>query len=393
MNAYTVRQVNSYIKQIFEQDFILKNICVKGEISNCKYHYTGHIYFSLKDESGVLQCVMFRSNAQSLKFKLQDGQHVVVAGNVSTYERDGKYQLYARTVENLGEGELYRQYEELKNRLSEMGMFDDLYKKPIPAYSMKIGVVTAETGAVIRDIYNVTSRRNPYAQIYLCPAKVQGEGAEDTICRGIRTLDKMGLDVIIAGRGGGSIEDLWAFNTEPVARCIFECNTPIISAVGHETDFTIADFVADLRAPTPSAAAELAVFDYNQFLNDMDSFRYTFENALSYKLKDYKRSVEQLRLITENCSPAHIIQNKKQHVTDINIKMDMLLGNKLKSAKQKLLIFTERLEGQSPLAKLTGGYSYVTDASGKNIRHVKDVRPGDHININVSDGVISAVTE
>ena len=263
-NVYTVRQVNTYIKNMFTQDFILNRIYVKGEVSNCKYHTSGHIYFSLKDESGTIACVMFAGHRSGLSFRLQEGQQVIVLGSVSVYERSGQYQLYAREIILDGAGALYEKFEALKKELAEMGMFAREYKQPVPKYIHTLGVVTAPTGAAVRDIINIAGRRNPYVQIILYPAQVQGEGAAESIVRGIRALEKKKVDVMIVGRGGGSIEDLWAFNEEPVARAIFECSIPVISAVGHETDTTIADFVADLRAPTPSAAAELAVYDHRE---------------------------------------------------------------------------------------------------------------------------------
>ncbi len=390
-NIYSVQQINSYIKRLFEDDFILKNVYIKGEISNCKYHYSGHIYFSLKDTSGTIAGVMFASNAASLKFRLEDGMQVVVYGNVSVYERDGRYQIYARRIENEGLGELYQKYEELKTRLEESGMFDPCYKKPIPRFSMKIGVVTAETGAVIRDIYNVSSRRNPYCQIYLYPAQVQGIGASQTICEGIRVLDEMNLDAIIVGRGGGSIEDLWAFNEENVARAIFDAQTPIISAVGHETDTTIADWVADLRAPTPSAAAELAVFDYQRFEADLNDYIYRMQYSLNNKLRHYITRTENYRLRLDKLSPQNQILQKQQYLADLVSSMDDILKSRLSDRRERLITLTERLEGLSPLKRLSEGYSFVTDAAGHTIKSVRQVKPGDELEINVSDGMINAV--
>lgn len=296
-NVYSVAQVNRYIKNMFTQDFMLNRIYVKGEVSNCKYHTSGHIYFSLKDESGAIACVMFAGDRRSgLAFRMQEGQKVIVLGSVSVYERDGRYQLYAREIMPDGEGDLYRQFELLKKDLEEMGMFAQEFKQSIPFYSRTIGIVTAPTGAAIRDIMNISRRRNPYVQLVLYPALVQGEQAADSIVRGIRTLDQYGVDVIIAGRGGGSMEDLWAFNEEKVARAIFECRTPIISAVGHETDTTIADYVADLRAPTPSAAAELAVTDYRQLMSGLELYRNQLADRLEQKIRNSRQRAEYLRL-------------------------------------------------------------------------------------------------
>ena len=256
-NVYTVKQVNAYIKNMFTQDFMLNRIYIKGEVSNCKYHTSGHLYFSLKDESGTIACVMFAGQRSGLSFRMQEGQQVIVLGSVSVYERDGRYQVYAKEIVLDGAGLLYEKFIKLKKELEEMGMFAPEYKKPIPKYVRTVGVVTAPTGAAVRDIINITRRRNPYVQILLYPALVQGDGASESVVRGIRALEEAKVDVMIVGRGGGSIEDLWAFNEENVARAVFECSVPVISAVGHETDTTIIDYVADLRAPTPSAAAQL----------------------------------------------------------------------------------------------------------------------------------------
>jgi len=272
-NTYSVGQVNRYIKNMFTQDYLLQKIYVKGEVSNCKYHTSGHIYFSLKDETGTLNCVMFAGHRRGLAFAMKNGDKVIVGGSVDVYERDGRYQMYAKEITLEGAGALYERYLALKQELEDMGMFAQEYKQPIPRFIRRLGVVTAPTGAAVQDIRNISYRRNPYLQIILYPALVQGAGAAESIVKGIQMLDKTDVDVIIVGRGGGSIEDLWAFNEEIVARAIFECSTPIISAVGHETDFTIADFAADLRAPTPSAAAELAVDDYRSVIEAVSIYR------------------------------------------------------------------------------------------------------------------------
>ena len=272
-NTYSVGQVNRYIKNMFTQDYLLQKIYVKGEVSNCKYHTSGHIYFSLKDETGTLNCVMFAGHRRGLAFAMKNGDKVIVGGSVDVYERDGRYQMYAKEITLEGAGILYERYLALKQELEDMGMFAQEYKQPIPRFIRRLGVVTAPTGAAVQDIRNISYRRNPYLQIILYPALVQGAGAAESIVKGIQMLDKTDVDVIIVGRGGGSIEDLWAFNEEIVARAIFECSTPIISAVGHETDFTIADFAADLRAPTPSAAAELAVDDYRSVIEAVSIYR------------------------------------------------------------------------------------------------------------------------
>ena len=321
-NVYSVRQVNAYIKNMFVQDFMLNRIYVKGEVSNCKYHTSGHIYFSLKDESGAIACVMFAGERRTgLTFRMQEGQKVIVLGSVSVYERDGRYQLYAREILPDGEGDLYRRYEQLKRELEEMGMFSAEYKQPIPFYNRKIGIVTAPTGAAIRDIMNISRRRNPYVQLILYPALVQGEQAAESIVKGIQTLDAYGVDVMIVGRGGGSIEDLWAFNEEIVARAIFECRTPVISAVGHETDTTIADYVADLRAPTPSAAAELAVVDYRQLVESVRIFKNQLADRVEQKIVRNRDRARYLQARLLQASPQYQLREKRQYAADLNDKM------------------------------------------------------------------------
>ena len=284
-NVYTVKQVNAYIKNMFTQDFMLNRIYIKGEVSNCKYHTSGHLYFSLKDESGTIACVMFAGQRSGLSFRMQEGQQVIVLGSVSVYERDGRYQVYAKEIVLDGAGLLYEKFIKLKKELEEMGMFATEYKKPIPKYVRTVGVVTAPTGAAVRDIINITRRRNPYVQILLYPALVQGDGASESVVRGIRALEEAKVDVMIVGRGGGSIEDLWAFNEEKVARAVFECSVPVISAVGHETDTTIIDYVADLRAPTPSAAAELAICNYRELLETIRTERERIHRSMRRKLE------------------------------------------------------------------------------------------------------------
>ena len=389
--VYSVAQVNSYIKHMFNEDFVLNNISVSGEISNCKYHSSGHIYFSLKDVSGVIACVMFAGNRRGLKFQMQEGQKIIVFGQVTVYERDGKYQMYAKEITLDGEGDLYRKYEELKKQLEEMGMFDKAYKREIPKFAMRVGIVTASTGAAIQDIINISKRRNPYVELILYPAIVQGEEAAPSIVEGIRYLDNEGVDVIIVGRGGGSIEDLWAFNEEIVARAIFDCNTPIISAVGHETDTTIADYVADLRAPTPSAAAELAVFEYSAFLNDINMYRYELLRRFNYRLDYYKNKSKYYELKLKNLSPQNILMQKLQYVADIELRLDNKINKILTANKHKLAIFSEKLNGLSPLNKLSNGYAYIDDKEKKTIKSIDNIKNDDEINIHLIDGVIKTV--
>lgn len=392
-NVYSVRQVNAYIKNMFVQDFMLNRIYVKGEISNCKYHTSGHIYFSLKDESGAIACVMFAGDRKGLAFRMQEGQKVIVLGSISVYERDGKYQLYAKQVVLDGEGVLYQRYEQLKRELEEMGMFAPQFKQPIPLYSRKIGIVTAPTGAAIRDIMNISRRRNPYVQLILYPALVQGEQAAPSIVQGIRTLDAYGVDVMIVGRGGGSIEDLWAFNEEMVARAIFECRTPVISAVGHETDTTIADYVADLRAPTPSAAAELAVADYRQLLGTMDLYRNQMADRVEQKIAWYRQILENRKLQLQHASPQYRLNEKRQYAADLQDKLEQGIKWKLEDRRHRMQLYAGRLEGCSPLKKLQQGYSYTETGEGKALSSVSQVRPGDRLTIHVTDGKILASAE
>lgn len=389
-NVYSIRQVNLYISNMFRQDFMLNRIYVKGEVSNCKYHTSGHIYFSLKDDSGSLACVMFAGNRSGLKFQMQNGQSVIVLGSISVYERDGKYQLYAREIIQDGMGLLYEKFQALKQELEEMGMFAPEYKQPIPAFSRRVGIVTAPTGAAIRDIMNISYRRNPYVQLILYPALVQGEEAADSIVRGIELLDQSHVDVIIVGRGGGSMEDLWAFNEEKVARAIFRCETPVISAVGHETDFTIADYVADLRAPTPSAAAELAVADMAAIQGQLRDMQQRLQNRMSERLSDRKKELEHLQEKLKYVSPQHQIQEKYQRLTDIEEELQMLMQQTMKERRHQLMIYVERMKGLSPLEKLSQGYSYTADARGKKITATEQVQPGDLLQIYVSDGQILA---
>ena len=389
-SEYTVTQVNSYIRNMFTQDFLLQGVTVKGEVSNCKYHSSGHIYFTLKDKGGAIACVMFRGDRErgGLKFNMQEGQQVKASGKIDVYERDGKYQLYAREIELDGAGALYERFEELKKRLKESGMFAEEYKQPIPSYIQTLGVVTAPTGAAVRDIINVATRRNPHIQIILYPAIVQGDQAPESIVRGIETLTRKNVDVIIVGRGGGSIEDLWAFNEEVVAQAIFDCPIPIISAVGHETDTTIADYVADRRAPTPSAAAELAVYEYDRFIQDLEDYSFTLGRSMGRKITALKmlqdRYKESLRLL----SPSGKIKDRLLRLDQYEDALSSLMDKKIVGLKHRLDIDIEKLKGLSPLDRLKAGYSYVSDKKGENIRSIKGVKSGDELSVYVADGVI-----
>ena len=389
-NIYTIRQVNHYISNMFTQDFMLNRIYVKGEVSNCKYHTSGHIYFSLKDDSGSLACVMFAGSRSGLKFHMENGQSIIVLGNISVYERDGKYQLYAKEIVLDGIGLLYEKFQAMKQELEDMGMFAPEYKQPIPAFSRRVGIVTAPTGAAIRDIMNISYRRNPYVQLILYPALVQGEGAADSIVRGIEILDQSGVDVIIVGRGGGSMEDLWAFNEEKVARAIFQCNTPVISAVGHETDFTIADYVADLRAPTPSAAAELAVADIIGIQEQLQKMEERFRTRMNDRIEDGRREVRHLQSRLNVLSPQNQIREKYQILTEKEEKLQYFMRLVLKNKRHQMLLYAERMKGLSPLDKLKQGYSYTADEDGHKVTEVDQVQEGDLLQIYVSDGQILA---
>ena len=385
-NVYSVKQVNSYVKNMFSQDFMLNHIYVKGEVSNCKYHTSGHIYFSLKDESGTIACVMFASARSGLSFRMQEGQNVIVLGSVSVYERDGKYQLYAKEIILDGAGALYERFEALKKELEEMGMFAVEYKQPIPRYVKRVGIVTAPTGAAVRDIINISKRRNPYVQLILYPALVQGEGAAASIVRGIRMMEQQNVDVIIVGRGGGSMEDLWAFNEEAVARAIFECTIPIISAVGHETDTLISDYVADLRAPTPSAAAELAVYELSSVQIMCEEYKRRMYQQISQRIDFSRRQTEQMAFRLKVAHPRQKLNEQRQYLADLDSRMRIRMNSALEESRHKLAIYIEKMKGLSPLQKLNQGYAYVTDKSGRTVRSIKDTKQGEVLDVYVTDG-------
>ena len=387
-NVYTVKQVNSYIKNMFTQDFMLNRIYVKGEVSNCKYHTSGHIYFSLKDESGTIACVMFAGQRGGLSFHMREGQQIIVLGSVNVYERTGSYQLYAQEIRLDGEGTLYEKYQMLKQELEEMGMFAPEYKKAIPRYAKRIGVVTAPTGAAVRDIMNISARRNPYVQLLLYPAQVQGEGAKESIVRGIRMLETKNVDVIIVGRGGGSIEDLWAFNDECVARAIFDCQVPVISAVGHETDVTIADYVADLRAPTPSAAAELAVWDYRQLQGYLDECRLRMNRSMTGTIRINRLRLKELDVRLSYLHPRHKLQDQQQRLIELEEELRTLMRDRVKEARHRLAIQIEKLNGLSPVRKLNQGFAYVEEADGGVVKSIRHVKMGDELTVYVTDGFI-----
>ena len=408
---YTVGQINHYIKGLFAGDGLLAAVFVSGEVSNCKYHTSGHIYFSLKDASGALSCIMFAGNRRGLAFRMKDGDKVVVGGTVDVYERGGSYQLYAKEIRLQGEGELYERFQQLRRELEKQGLFAAEHKKAIPKYAMTVGVVTAPTGAAVRDIQSISQRRNPYVQLILCPALVQGDGAADSIVSGIRALDGF-VDLIIVGRGGGSLEDLWAFNEEKVARAIFECRTPVISAVGHETDTTISDLAADMRAPTPSAAAEIAVFDAREFrealaLRERSLARgvYVRLQMLSSRAKWYQAKLSALspqrRLNEERRRAADLsgaleaaflgkLSRLRDRADRIALRLPDLAERSLRDRQRRFAVLAARFEGLNPVGRLQQGYSFVADAGRRAVRSVTQVQAGDAVTIHVTDGRIVA---
>lgn len=384
--VYSVGQINSYIKNMFRQDFVLSRISVKGEISNCKYHTSGHVYFTIKDESGTLSAIMFASQAAKLTFRLENGMQVIVTGRIDVYERDGRYQLYASGIKQDGLGDLYIRFEQLKREYEQMGYFANEYKRHIPLFSKKIGIVTASTGAAIHDIMNIAYRRNPYVSLILYPALVQGDNAKYSIVKGIETLDKMGLDVIIAGRGGGSIEDLWAFNEPMVVEAVFDAQTPIISAVGHETDFTITDFVADLRAPTPSAAAELAVADISLIEQKIMAYNEALNSSLMGIIDGKRNYLDKCELKLRFLSPSNQLDENRQRLMVIEDSLNNIMINKYKDARHRLQIYASRLQEASPLTRLSAGYAYVQNENGEKVSSVRKLKRGDKLKVQFKDG-------
>ena len=385
-NAYTVSQVSGYIKKMFSQDFMLRRICIKGEVSNLKYHSSGHIYFTLKDQSATMAAVMWKSSRKGLQFPMKDGDTVICTGSIEVYEPQGRYQFYAKEIRSEGEGYFAKEFERLKKELGEMGMFSPDYKKPLPFYAARVGIVTAPTGAAIQDIRNISTRRNPGVQLILYPAQVQGEGAAESIVRGLRRLDRYGVDVIICGRGGGSIEDLWAFNTEEVARAIFECQTPVISAVGHETDTTIADFVADLRAPTPSAAAEMAVCEVSELLDGIQEQGRRLFQLLQNRIQGERSRIKQAELRLKMHSPEQVLNERRSRLLELEMRFYNRMEHKLEREKDRLAILSERLDGLSPLKQMARGYAFVTDEENRAVQSVKMLAAEDRLTLYLSDG-------
>ena len=386
----TVSEVNRYIKNMFVREYALNRVCVQGEISNCKYHSSGHIYFTLKDRGGAIACVMFAGNRKGLNFRMTEGMAVIVFGSVSVYERDGRYQLYAREIMQEGAGKLYEAYEALKKKLLAEGLFDEEHKLDIPKYPKRLGVVTARTGAAVQDIINVSLRRNPWLQIVFCPATVQGEGAVQSVVRGIRALEEAGVDVMIVGRGGGSIEDLWAFNEEMVARAVYDCKIPVISAVGHETDTTIIDYVADLRAPTPSAAAELAVPDMRIVLGQLQGYEEALEAAMEQIMTLCRQRVDSYARVFRHLNPQSRLNDRRQRLMEVEDRLRLGMERRIEQAKSELAIRTQQLEGVSPLRQLERGYAYVSDENGHGVASAEQVTVGQHLFLDVKDGMIES---
>lgn len=392
-SVYSVSQINTYIQKMFQEDYLLGDVSVSGEISNCKYHSSGHIYFTLKDVNSAISCVMFASSARSLTFRLEDGMAVVVKGGIDTYIRDGKYQIYVKEAVKDGEGVLAAKFEELKRRLKNEGLFDEEFKRPLPKFPKTVGIVTAPTGAAVRDIINISKRRNPYISLILYPAIVQGDEAPDSIVKGIETLENAGVDVIIVGRGGGSLEDLWGFNEEKVAYAVFNSSIPIISAVGHETDFTICDFVSDLRAPTPSAAAELAVPEISQTINEIETFKEALTDKMLQIVSGKRKQSELYSQKLKNLSPSHRIREKRMESARFSDALNNAMEAKIVAARNRMNLYISELKAVSPLDRLNGGLAYVSGTDNKRITTVGNMNKGDSISLRMQDGEAIAVVE
>lgn len=377
--VYSVTQINRYIKSMFEQDFLLEHVTVSGEISGLKYHSSGHIYFNLKDDGGLIPCVMWASSAKNLKTELKEGDRVEVTGQVDVYEKQGRYQMIAGHIEGVGKGDLYAQFLALKEKLEEAGYFDETYKKPIPEFVKRLGIITAETGAAVHDIISITRRRNPFVEMVLFPARVQGEGAAESLIEGVNVLDMMGLDVIIIGRGGGSIEDLMPFNDERLAKTIFNCETPIVSAVGHETDFTIADFVADRRAPTPSAAAELCIFEYDKALREACLLRDSMLDAMNRRMDRSIQEYNMLRVTLMRHDPMSSIMMKKREAASLLGEMQRLMERRISDLSLKFAVMKEKMEALSPMNRISDGFALVVDDRGKRVTDPAELSGGDSL--------------
>ena len=393
MGIFTVGQINAYIKNMFEQDYLLHSVIVSGEVSNLKYHASGHVYFTMKDETGVLSAVMFKGNASKMTWRLSDGDKIEASGSVRTYERSGSYQLYVNSVKKAGAGAAHEELEKLKKKLKEMGMFDASYKQSVPKYSFNIGVVTSPTGSVIHDIRQVAARRNPGVNIILVPAKVQGEGAASSIISGIHELETENVDVIIVGRGGGSDEDLSAFNDEELARAIFDCPIPVISAVGHGDDESITDMVADVHAPTPSAAAEIAVFAFDDFVRDVNMLQMAMEERIRHRIERARKELGEKELRLEASSPSAVIKLHRMALSNRAAKVSNLMHKRLDASKSKMLIYIEKYKALSPVERIGHGFAAVTDDAGKKVYEASSVKKGDVLTLTMRDGRIEAVAQ
>lgn len=390
LKTLSVGEVNNYVKKLVENDFILKNLNVKGEISNLKFHSSGHIYFSLKDENSKVNCIMFKNNAVNLDFRLEEGMKVEVKARLGVYHKEGTYQLYCENIKKAGIGELFEEFHKLKKELSEEGIFDEKYKRALPKFPKRIGIITARTGAAVRDIINVIQRRNKALDIILYPAKVQGENAADSIIEGIRYFNnEKSVDVIILGRGGGSIEELWAFNNRDLAYEIFNSRIPTVSAVGHEVDFTISDFVSDMRAPTPSAAGELVSPSLQEMINDLVNKKEFLHRAVDRRFLNSKRDVDLLHKGLKGNNPKHIIEKRIKEVNSLEEKLNFLGKRKIDKAKDELIALNSILQTLNPLNTLGRGYSVIMDKEDKVINKVSELKKNDMVKVIMKDGSVN----
>lgn len=390
LKTLSVGEVNNYVKKLVENDFILKNLNVKGEISNLKFHSSGHIYFSLKDENSKVNCIMFKNNAVNLDFRLEEGMKVEIKARLGVYHKEGTYQLYCENIKKAGIGELFEEFHKLKKELSEEGIFDEKYKRALPKFPKRIGIITARTGAAVRDIINVIQRRNKSLDIILYPAKVQGENAADSIIEGIRYFNnEKSVDVIILGRGGGSIEELWAFNNRDLAYEIFNSRIPTVSAVGHEVDFTISDFVSDMRAPTPSAAGELVSPSLQEMINDLLNKKEFLHRAVDRRFLNAKKDVDLLHKGLKGNNPKHIIEKRIKEVNSLEEKLNFLGKRKIDKAKDELIALNSILQTLNPLNTLGRGYSVIMDKEDKVINKVSELKKNDMVKVIMKDGSVN----
>ena len=390
LKTLSVGEVNNYVKKLVENDFILKNLNVKGEISNLKFHSSGHIYFSLKDENSKVNCIMFKNNAVNLDFRLEEGMRVEIKARLGVYHKEGTYQLYCENIKKAGIGELFEEFHKLKKELSEEGIFDEKYKRALPKFPKRIGIITARTGAAVRDIIKVIQRRNKSLDIILYPAKVQGENAADSIIEGIRYFNnEKSVDVIILGRGGGSIEELWAFNNRDLAYEIFNSRIPTVSAVGHEVDFTISDFVSDMRAPTPSAAGELVSPSLQEMINDLLNKKEFLHRAIDRKFLNAKKDVDLLHKGLKGNNPKHIIEKRIKEVNSLEEKLNFLGKRKIDKAKDELIALNSILQTLNPLNTLGRGYSVIMDKEDKVINEVSELKKNDMVKVIMKDGSVN----